>query len=228
MRGTRYHRMHYVRLPRRTRALIWLGLVCLLVVGGCCLALMHMRPILTSLARSRVSNSVSRIVVAAVNDAVRSGQIDYHALIDFEKDEEGHVTALRSNMSEFNRLQVQIADDILERLSEVSSSELSIPVGTLTGSSLLAGRGPSIHVRMQAVGSAKASLRNAFTSAGINQTRYKIYIVLKSDMALVVGSASQNVHVQSQVLIADAIIVGNVPQTYADLDNSSGFMDLIP
>ena len=70
MRGTRYHRMHYVRLPRRTRALIWLGLVCLLVVGGCCLALMHMRPILTSLARSRVSNSVSRIVVAAVNDAV--------------------------------------------------------------------------------------------------------------------------------------------------------------
>ena len=47
-------------------------------------------------------------------------------------------------------------------------------------------------------------------------------------MALVVGSASQNVHVQSQVLIADAIIVGNVPQTYADLDNSSGFMDLIP
>lgn len=89
MRGTRYHRMHYVRLPRRTRALIWLGLVCLLVVGGCCLALMHMRPILTSLARSRVSNSVSRIVVAAVNDAVRSGQIDYHALIDFEKDEEG-------------------------------------------------------------------------------------------------------------------------------------------
>ena len=91
VRGTRYHRMHYVRLPRRTRALIWLGLVCLLVVGGCCLALMHMRPILTSLARSRVSNSVSRIVVAAVNDAVRSGQIDYHALIDFEKDEEGHV-----------------------------------------------------------------------------------------------------------------------------------------
>ena len=176
MRGTRYHRMHYVRLPRRTRALIWLGLVCLLVVGGCCLALMHMRPILTSLARSRVSNSVSRIVVAAVNDAVRSGQIDYHALIDFEKDEEGHVTALRSNMSEFNRLQVQIADDILERLSEVSSSELSIPVGTLTGSSLLAGRGPSIHVRMQAVGSAKASLRNAFTSAGINQTLSLIHI----------------------------------------------------
>lgn len=214
MRETRYRRIHYMRLPRRTRALIWLGLVCLLVVGGCCLALMHMRPILTSLARSRVSNSVSRIVVAAVNDAVRSGQIDYHALIDFEKDAEGHVTALRSNMSEFNRLQVQIADDILGRLSEVSASELSIPVGTLTGSSLLAGRGPAIHVRMQAVGSAKASLRNAFTSAGINQTRHQVLLDVSVSMSILLPGFITDAQVTSEIAVAETVIVGGVPNTY--------------
>ena len=72
-------------------------------------------------------------------------------------------------MAAFNRLRSQIADEILRRLSEVSTSELSIPVGTLTGSTLLAGRGPCIRVRMQAVGSADASLtfgNDAYSLAG--------------------------------------------------------------
>ena len=67
-----------------------------------------------------------------------------------------------------------------------------------------------------------------FYAAGINQTRYKIYMVLKSDMALVVGRSSQSVHIESQVLIADAIIVGTVPQSYANLDGARGFIDLTP
>ena len=86
------------------------------------------------------------------------------------------LAALESNMAAFNRLRSQIAGEILRRLSEVSTSELSIPVGTLTGSTLLAGRGPCIRVRMQAVGSADASLRNAFSAAGINQTRHQILL----------------------------------------------------
>ena len=131
-----------------------------------------------------------------------------------ETDAEGHVTALRSNMSEFNRLQVQIADDILERLSEVSSSELSIPVGTLTGSSLLAGRGPSIHVRMQAVGSAKASLRNAFTSAGINQTRHQVLLDVSVTMSILLPGFITDAQVTSEIAVAETVIVGGVPNTY--------------
>lgn len=79
----------------------------------------------------------------------------------FEKVETGHITALRSNVAEVNRMQGQITDEILHRLSEVATSELEIPLGTLTGSALLAGRGPSLFVRMQAVGSASAAFRTS-------------------------------------------------------------------
>ena len=78
---------------------------------------------------ARVSNAVNRIVVDAVRDAIDSGQVDYNVLIHLEKDETGRVAALESNMAAFNRLRSQIADEILRRLSEVSTSELSIPVG---------------------------------------------------------------------------------------------------
>ena len=111
-------------------------------------------------------------------------------------------------------LAYQIADDILERLSEVSSSELSIPVGTLTGSSLLAGRGPSIHVRMQAVGSAKASLRNAFTSAGINQTRHQVLLDVSVTMSILLPGFITDAQVTSEIAVAETVIVGGVPNTY--------------
>ena len=145
-------KIRYLRLTGRQRRLTWLVLAVLLTAGLGCAAVLHMRPIIVSLATARVSNAVNRIVVDAVRDAIDSGQVDYNVLIHLEKDETGRVAALESNMAAFNRLRSQIADEILRRLSEVSTSELSIPVGTLTGSTLLAGRGPCIRVRMQAVG----------------------------------------------------------------------------
>ena len=126
--------MRYLRLTGRQRRLTWLVLAVLLTAGLGCAAVLHMRPIIVSLATARVSNAVNRIVVDAVRDAIDSGQVDYNVLIHLEKDETGRVAALESNMAAFNRLRSQIADEILRRLSEVSTSELSIPVGTLTGS----------------------------------------------------------------------------------------------
>lgn len=169
-------RLRYLRLTGRQRVGIWLTLLVLALLAAAVSLLWHLKPVMTSMATARVSNLVNRIVSAAVNEAVENGDIDYQNFVIFEKDETGHITALRSNVAEVNRMQGQITDEILHRLSEVATSELEIPLGTLTGSALLAGRGPSLFVRMQAVGSASAAFRNRFTAAGINQTRHQIFL----------------------------------------------------
>ena len=207
-------RLRYVRLSLRSRILIWLTLFFLLITAICVIAVTHMKPILTNLAVARVNNLVNRIIVAAVNDAVNSGAVSYDALVSLEKDDAGRITALRSNMSEVNRLQSLIADDILQRLGEVSTSELSIPVGTLTGSALLAGRGPSVHVRMQAVGSTSASFRNDFTSAGINQTKHQILLHIDVYMGILLPGFSASTRVSNEISVAETVIVGGVPQSY--------------
>ena len=215
-------RMRYLRLTGRQRRLTWLVLAVLLTAGLFCAAVLHMRPIIVSLATARVSNAVNRIVVDAVRDAIDSGQVDYNVLIHLEKDETGRVAALESNMAAFNRLRSQIADEILRRLSEVSTSELSIPVGTLTGSTLLAGRGPCIRVRMQAVGSTDASLRNAFsaafrnqfTAAGINQTRHQILLSVDVYTSILLPGFTASTKVSNEIAVAETVIVGSVPETY--------------
>ena len=207
-------RLRYLRLTGRQRVGIWLTLLVLALLAAAVSLLWHLKPVMTSMATARVSNLVNRIVSAAVNEAVENGDIDYQNFVIFEKDETGHITALRSNVAEVNRMQGQITDEILHRLSEVATSELEIPLGTLTGSALLAGRGPSLFVRMQAVGSASAAFRNQFTAAGINQTRHQIFLDVDVYMSILLPGMKTATRVSNEIAVAETVIVGSVPDTY--------------
>ena len=212
--GVAVERLRYLRLTGRQRAGVWLSLLALALLAAALSLLWHLKPVMTSMAMARVSNMVNRIVSAAVNEAVESGEIDYGNFVIFDKDDTGHITALRSNVAEVNRMQGRIADEILLRLSEASTSELEIPLGTLTGSALLAGRGPSLYVRMQAVGSANAVFRNQFTAAGINQTRHQIFLDVDVYMSILLPGMKTSTKVSNEIAVAETVIVGGVPDTY--------------
>ena len=193
----------------------------LMLFGGIVLALTavmllnsQLRPLLESLAVTRASSAVNRIVIEAVDEAIQSGSISYEQLISFEKDGEGKITAVHSNMAACNRLQAEILDIILERISQVSARELSIPIGTLTGSALLAGRGPRVTVRMETIGSSSARFQNAFSSSGINQTNHRIILHIDVSVAILLPGFTTATKVSNAVTVAETVIVGSVPETY--------------
>ena len=202
------------RLDRRSvvRVLVFFLLVLLftLLLTGTA----RMRPLLESLATTRVSNTVNRIIFEAVNEAIQEGDISYEELISLEKDNEGKITAVHSNMAAFNRLQAQILDIILARIDQVSARELSVPIGTLTGSALLAGRGPRISVRMESVGSSSARFENRFDSAGINQTNHQIVLKVDVSISILLPGFTTATTVSTAVTVAETVIVGSVPETY--------------
>ena len=131
-----------------------------------------------------------------------------------DEDNEGRITAVHSNMAACNRLQSEILDLILTRIGEVSTRELSIPIGSLTGSALLAGRGPRISVRMESVGSSSAWFENEFTSAGINQTNHRIVLHIDVSVAILLPGFTTATRVTNAVTVAETVIVGSVPDTY--------------
>ena len=202
------------RLNRRSLLRFLTLSIVVLVLTLSLRATAQMRPILESLAVTRVSNAINAIVGEAVDEAIENGDIRYEDLISFEKDNEGRITAVYSNMAAFNRLQSKILDIILERVDRVSTRDLSIPVGTLTGSALLAGRGPRISVRMESVGSSSASFENEFISAGINQTKHQIVLEIDVSASILLPGFSTAVVVPNAVTVAETVIVGSVPDTY--------------
>ena len=202
------------RMDRRVLARLLLFVGMTLVLATAVYATAQLRPRLESMATTRVSNTVNRIVFEAVNEAIESGEITYDQLISFEKDNDGRITAVHSNMAACNRLQVEILDSILARIDQVSARELSIPVGSLTGSALLAGRGPRIKVRMESVGSSSARFENEFTSAGINQTNHRIVLHIDVSVAILLPGFTTATQVSNAVTVAETVIVGSVPDTY--------------
>ena len=174
----------------------------------------QLQPVLSRVAVTRASNAVNRIVVQAVNEAVENGAIAYERLISFEKDNDGRITAVHSNVAACNRLQSEILDIILTRIEEVPARDLSIPVGTLLGSALLAGRGPRLSVRMESVGSSSARFVNTFASAGINQTRHEIVLHIDVNVAILLPGFTTATKVSNAVTVAETVIVGAVPESY--------------
>ena len=207
----------FYRRRRLDRRMLVRALALSVVVGVLTLvitAAVQMRPLLASLATTKVSNTVPRIVSEAVYQAIEDGEIRYDGLVTFEKDETGQITAVRSNMAAFNHLQADILDTILTRIDQVSARELSIPVGTLTGFSLLAGRGPRISVRMESVGSSEANFHNEFVSAGINQTKHQIILTVDVSVSILLPGFTTATKVSNSFIVAETVIVGSVPDTY--------------
>ena len=202
------------RLDRRVLIRVLALLLAVSLLALTLTATARMRPLLESLATTRVSNTVNRIISEAVNEAIQNGDISYERLISLEKDNEGKITAVHRNMAAFNRLQAQILDIILAKLDQVSARELSIPIGTLTGSALLAGRGPRIRVRMESVGSSTARFNNRFESAGINQTKHQIILEVEVSVAILLPGFTTATKVSTAVTVAETVIVGGVPDTY--------------
>lgn len=216
MRGFYGYRRH---LPKRLLLRMALMALLVTVVAAVAVGMVQMKSLLTRLAISRVTNMVNQIVSDSVDAAIAKGEFDYDRMISFEKDNEGKITAVKSNMPEFNRLQSAILEEVLNRIDQVSSHDLSIPLGSLTGSNLLAGRGPLITVRMQSIGSSRADLKNEFVSAGINQTKHQINLEVIVDIDILVPWGTESTQVVTEVLIADTIVVGRVPDTYLSMES---------
>ena len=202
------------RIDRRALARLLILLAMAGVLALAFIATAQMKPLLASLATTKVSNTVTRIVSEAVYEAIETGEIQYDGLVSFEKDNDGKITAFLSNMAAFNHLQAEILDTVLTRIDQVSTRELSIPIGTLTGSSLLAGRGPRITVRMESVGSSEANFSNEFVSAGINQTKHQIILTVDVYVSILLPGFTTATKVSNSFIVAETVIVGAVPDSY--------------
>ena len=78
------------------------------------------------------------------------------------------------------------------------------------------------------MGSVNASFASEFTSAGINQTRHRILINTSVYISVMLPTGSAGTEVISEAVIAETVIVGDVPDSYTNIeDNESELLDKI-
>lgn len=167
-----------------------------------------------SLAETQVRNTTSDLINDAIDRQIEDGRIQYDRMIYFEKDLDGKITALKTNMSEVNRLKTDILNLINDEILALSTDDLGVPLGSIFLPELLSGRGPSIPVEILTIRNSDASFSSSFSEAGINQTLQQLNMQVSVDVTILVLGQTHSYTISSQVVVAETIIVGDVPNTY--------------
>lgn len=167
-------------------------------------------PALISMAESRVRS----MTVQAMNDAVRSvmsNPLKYTDLIKVVQDNNGKVMMIQADTVELNDIATNTAITTQQNIANFGEQGIGIPLGSVLGGQLLSGRGPSIYARIIPVGAVTTDYESEFQSQGINQTRHKIYLNIHSAVRIVIPTKSKEVDVDLKVLVAENVILGEVP-----------------
>lgn len=172
------------------------------------------RDVIQELARTSVINATSDLTNDAIAQQIESGAIRYDRIVYFEKDLNGRITALKTNIGEINYLKTDILNIINGQILALDAADIGIPLGSLFLPEFFSGKGPAIPVHILAIRNSEASFASEFRQAGINQTLHQLVMHVDVDASVLVLGETSTFSVSSQVVVAETVIVGDVPSTY--------------
>lgn len=189
----------------------------------CFLALrVRYRSVIQELAETSVKNSTSDLTNEAIGEQIAAGNIQYDRIVYFEKDLNGAITALKTNIGEVNRLKTDILRIINGRILALDTMDIGIPLGSLFLPELLSGKGPRIPVEVLSIRNSEAGFVSHFQQAGINQTLHQLVMEVTVDVSVLVLGQTSSFTVGSEVVVAETVIVGKVPETFIQTGGNYG------
>ncbi len=210
-------------MRRRVRALIaTIGIALTVVIALLCFFRIRYHGEIRELAQTQIRNSTSDLINDAIDKQIEEGSIQYDRIVYFEKDLDGRITALKTNMSEVNRLKTNILNLINDEILALDTTDLGIPIGSLFLPELFSGRGPGIPVHILSIRNSDAAFKSYFSEAGINQTLQQLTMEISIDVSVLVLGKTESFTVTSQVVVAETIIVGQVPETFFQTGGNYG------
>ncbi len=210
-------------MRRRIRYGKWLFfLILLLFLAFFVFLRSRLWPVVQNLAQTQVRNITSDLINDAIQEQIVEGNIQYDRIVFFEKDLNGKITALKTNMAEVNRLKTDILNIINDQIMAQDTDHLGVPLGSLILPEFLSGHGPEIPVKILSIRNSDATFQSHFSQAGINQTLQQLTMDVMVDVTILVLGRTDSFTVSSQVVVAETIIVGDVPETFLQTGGNYG------
>ncbi len=197
------------RTLRRLSLLLFLAALTLFLAG----AAVFLKDISCQIAVSDARDIVTVQVNEAIARIMAEGDFEEDSFVRFEKNSAGEITAVSANMARINSLSAEILHEVVGA-TENRTLQVSIPLGNLTGISLLMGRGPAVPVQIIMLSSSRVEFQNNIVTAGINQTKHQIDLSVLVDIDILIPWGTENTQVATEVMIADTVVVGKVPESY--------------
>lgn len=185
----------------------------------------RIRPVLKEMTAIEAEYISNQAINEAAAEVLAENSIVYDDLISLNILEDGTVASMTSNIQEMNKFKTEISKEIQNKILEYYDREVSIPIGTLTGIDILSGRGPRVRMKIELYGTVTANLESKFEGAGINQTRHQIICNVNVDVSAIIPGCSSYTNVQNSFVVSETVLLGEVPDSYTNVDTSSDIYD---
>lgn len=200
----------------KKRNAVFIILICIVLTAV--FALNHaLRMKLRDIAVYKCKNSATDMINRSIQNTLDDLDYTYSDLVEINKNSENEITSVSCVSSKINSLKTNISNEINKDFENQDKNGFSIAVGTISGINLFSGVGPDITVHFEKEGSVKTNIKSSFSSAGINQTLHRIYIEVSSDIVAVAAAGTYKSSVETEFLLAETVIVGEIPERYASI-----------
>ncbi len=201
------------RRRRKRIVLVALGLAILMLCAATYAADRVLKPVLIVIARNRVQGmGVTMLTEVVMDEAAQP--FHYSDLIHVETTTDGYVSYMMPNTMRISRIVARVGHQVQDRINSMGDETMGIPLGQLTGIAILANLGPHLPVEVLPVGSARVSVEEDFVGVGINHAKHTIFLSVGCVLRIAVPLVEEEIEVSVQLPIAEALIVGPVPEMY--------------
>lgn len=182
-------------------------------------------PIFKASCETAASSKSTNIMNEEVTKVM--GEYSYNDLISIQKDSQERIVLIEANIVPINEIVSKITANIQKQIDNTPRTTVYINMGSVTGITMLKNTGPKFDIELETAGSVDANLKTEFQPLGINQTLHKIYLELETEIGILTPLNTFGKKVSTNVLLTEAVIIGDVPSTYYNLDGISNTGDLI-
>ena len=173
-------------------------------------------PIFEGLCISKAQGIATEITNRKSSEVL--AKYNYKDTVQIIKDSDGKTNMLKTDIVMINKIASDIAIEIQKELDEIEKQSIEIPLGALTGNQYFAGSGPNFKIKIIPAGDITTDIKTEFKAAGINQTMYRIYLNLECKVSILTSYKTINKTITNQVLLVETVIMGEVPETYLELE----------
>lgn len=213
--------------PKKTRKVFKFSTIVIVMIVSFSTILNSTRPILDTLFKDK-AKSVATIICNEESTKIITNY-KYEDLITIHRDKDNNITMIQSNITPINYIISDVGEKIQKRINETEKEKIHINLGSFLGSKLLSGIGPNIPIKISLVGNVETDLRSEFKAEGINQTIHRIYLQVDCKINILTPYQVTQESISNQVLIAENIIVGKIPEAFYNLQGltENNAIDLI-
>ena len=184
----------------------------IILISGACL-----RNNYVSFSKAEARQSSAEAISKCIKSIITKENSSYSDFIRINYDNGGNVKSVETDTVKVNEIQNQIMTSVNEALSDNSKASADVPLGSLFGNTFLYGKGPDITLKFTQNGSVSVRLMSKFESAGINQTIHQIYVHVETEIYTVSPFKTEPEKFEFDYLLAETIIVGDIPKNYFSL-----------